>query len=117
MHEMAYVRNVVEIVCEYAQRAGAKEVRTVRLTIGEARDIIEDYFQGLFRHLAKDTIASQAEIIITRTPLTVRCNQCKTVFPLNVYDQSTWICPTCGAEHDYKVYSGMEFSVDEIIVV
>ena len=116
MHEMAYVRQVVEIVTDHATRAGAKKVLAVHLTIGEQRDIIEDYFGGLFRHLARGGIAADAEIIINRVPLTVACNRCHTVYPLSFRDKSTWPCAHCGAEHDYKVFTGMEFSIDEIDV-
>ncbi len=117
MHEMAYVRNVVDIVNEYATKENAAEVKAVYLTIGMARDIVEDYFQGLFQYLARGTVAERAEVVMRRIPFTVRCNQCGKVFPLNVHDPKTWKCPFCGAEQDYKLNSGMEFSIDGIKAV
>ena len=116
MHEMAYVRNVVDAVNECAEREGAAEVREVYLTIGEARDIVEEFFEGLFQFLARGTVAEHASIVIRRVPFTVRCNQCGTVFPLDVRDRATWACPACGAREDYHLNSGMEFSVDRIEV-
>ena len=116
MHEMAYVRNVVDLVCDYAAREGVDEVSAVYLTIGMSRDIVEDYFQGLFQFLARGTVAEHAEIVIRRVPFTVRCNRCGFVFPLNVHDERTWTCPACKAERDYQLNSGMEFSVDRIEV-
>lgn len=116
MHEMAYVRNVVDLVNDYAAREDVEEVSAVYLTIGMSRDIVEDYFQGLFQFLARGTVAEHAEIIMRRIPFTVRCNRCGFVFPLNVHDEKTWTCPSCKAEHDYQLNSGMEFSVDRIEV-
>ena len=116
MHEMAYVRNVVDAVNECAEREGAAEVREVYLTIGEARDIVEEFFEGLFQFLARGTVAEHASIVIRRVPFTVRCNRCGTVFPLDVRDRATWVCPACGAREDYHLNSGMEFSVDRIEV-
>lgn len=116
MHEMSYVRNVVDIVNKHAEREDVAEVKAVYLTIGMARDIVEEYFQGLFQFLARGTVAEHAEIVIRRMPLTVKCNQCGTVFPLNVHDESTWVCPNCKAEHDYKAHTGMEFTIDRIEV-
>lgn len=116
MHEMAYVRNVVDVVVEHAARAKASEVKAVYLTIGIARDIVEDYFQGLFQFLARGTVAEHAEIVMRRIPLTVKCNRCAMVFPLNVHDEKTWVCPRCGAQRDYAMHSGMEFTIDRIDV-
>ncbi|MCD7819752.1 MAG: hydrogenase maturation nickel metallochaperone HypA [Lachnospiraceae bacterium] len=116
MHEMALVRKVVDIVIEKAEAAGASEVRAVHLVIGEARDIVEDYFEGLFQYLARGTIAENAEMVIYRVPYTVRCNQCGFIFPINVFDEKTWVCPACQARRDYKLNSGMEFSIKNIEV-
>ena len=52
MHEMALVRNVVDIVVEQAEKSGAAEVKTVYLTIGQGRDVVVEYLDGLFQFLA-----------------------------------------------------------------
>ena len=117
MHEMALVRNVVDIVVEQAEKAGAKEVKTVYLTIGRGRDVVEEYLDGLFQFLARGTVAEHAELVVHTTPLTVKCNQCGFIFPINVFKQETWVCPSCKAEKDYKLNSGMEFMINRIEVV
>ena len=113
MHEMALTRDVVDIVVEQAEAAGAHEVRTVYLTIGYIRDIVEDLFERCFAFLARGTVAERAEIVITRVPLTVRCNGCCHVFHIDVHDESSWHCPHCH-EQSYVLNSGMEFSIDDI---
>lgn len=117
MHEMALVHNVVETVLDQAGKVGAREVGSVHLTIGEGRDVVEDYMQGLFAFLSRGTVAERAQLVIKRVPYTVRCTRCGTVFPLNVRDASTWVCPHCAAERQYRLHSGMEFTIDRIQVV
>ena len=116
MHEMALTRNVVDMVVEAAEAAGAAEVRAVHLTIGYMRDIVEDIFERCFAYLARDTVAEKAELVITRVPFTVRCNKCDYVYHIDVYDENTWTCSGCG-EKDYKLNSGMEFFVNNIEII
>ncbi|NCB24229.1 MAG: hydrogenase maturation nickel metallochaperone HypA [Bacteroidia bacterium] len=116
MHEMALTRNVVDIVVKEAEAAGATEVRTVSLTIGYVRDIVEDLFERCFAYMARGTVAEHAKLVITRVPLTVRCQKCTHVYHINVRDESTWGCPVCGGR-DYKLNSGMEFFVNDIAIV
>ena len=116
MHEMALMRQVVDTVLDYANDAGAVEVKTVYMTIGFNRDVVEAYMDSMFAWLAKGTIAADAELVIRRTPYTVKCNQCGRVFHINVFDESTWECPQCHAVRDYKLNSGMEFMINNIEV-
>ncbi|WP_162610952.1 hydrogenase maturation nickel metallochaperone HypA/HybF [Gordonibacter sp. An230] len=117
MHEMALVHGVVDAVLEHAGSIGAGEVTSVFLTVGQGRDVVEEYMQGLFAFLSKGTVAEHARLIVDRTPFAVRCNRCGSVFPIDVFDSSTWECPRCGAERDYRLHSGMEFTIDRIEVV
>ena len=48
MHEMSLTRNVLDIVLDEANAAGATRVQAVRVTIGDLRDIVEELFEGLF---------------------------------------------------------------------
>ncbi len=116
MHEMALVRNVVDIVVDQAQKANASEVKAVYLTIGSGRDVVIEYLDGLFQFLARGTVAEHAELVVQTTPMTVRCNQCGFIFPINVFKPETWVCPSCKAEKDYKLNSGMEFMINRIEV-
>ena len=114
MHEMSLVRSVVDIVLEHAKKTQAREVRAVHLVIGEGRDVVQDYMDGLFKFLARDTVAARADLVIRTTPLTVRCNRCGHVFPIDFARPETWVCPECAAPRDYKLNSGMEFVIDSI---
>lgn len=117
MHEMTLVSSVVNIVLDECEGKGILAVTSVHLTIGDARDVVDEMVPGLFRHLARGTIAENAEIVIRHVPVTVRCNQCGKIFPINVRDEASWSCPRCGAWRDYKMFSGVEFLVDGIEVI
>lgn len=114
MHEMAFVRNVVDIVVDEAEAADAAEISVVHLVIGEGRDIVEDFFQSLFQYLARGTVAEHATVDICRVPYMVKCNRCGAVFHVNVFDDATSVCPGCGTYQDYKLVSGLEFCISRI---
>lgn len=116
MHEMALVHQVVDTVLEQVRGTDVAEVTAVHLTICVGRDVIEDYMSGLFSFVARGTAAEHAQLVIRRVPYTVRCNQCGEIFPINVRDSSTWVCPQCEAVKDYRLFSGMEFMIDSISV-
>ena len=116
MHEMALVRNVLDIVLTQCEVHPTTAVRAIHLTIGELRDVIDEYIPGLFAHIARGTVAEHAEIVIHRMPYQVQCNHCKALFKPDLRDASTWVCPTCGTERDYRPYSGTEFRIDRIVV-
>lgn len=115
MHEMALCRNVVDIVLEEAKKARTPEVRSVGVTVGEVRDIVDDIFCDMFDWLARGTVAEHAKVTITRVPLIVTCQECGHEYHLDVHDQSTWPCPECG-KRNYKLKTGMEFYISNIEV-
>lgn len=116
MHEMALMSTAMDIVLDHAQKAGAKRVTKVFMTIGDGRDVVEDLLTGVFGHLARNTVVAGAELIVRRTPYLVRCNGCGRIYHIDVHDSSTFPRPSCGAEHDFKLVSGMEFRIESIEV-
>jgi len=117
MHEMSLVHDLVDVVVEHAQKNGMAQVKAVYLTIGQGRDIVVEFLDGLFKHLARNTIAAGADIVVEQRPITVQCNKCAHVFPINVYDEATWTCPGCGVAKDYVLKTGLEFYIDRIEAV
>lgn len=115
MHEMALTKDIVDTVLEYVQRAEAKRVHAVYLRIGYARDVVDELLQSCFTYYARGTQAEGAQLVVWRVPVTMRCNACGCVFPINLNNRSTWVCPSCGA-HDYRSNTGMEFMIDRIEV-
>ena len=116
MHEMALAENIVDMVVQAAEGAGAVRVKTVYLTIGAARDVVVDLLDGLIRHLARGTVAADAEVVILEAPVLGRCEECGATYPIDYTDlRASWDCPRCKGGR-YKVVSGMQFTVDRIEV-
>lgn len=117
MHEMALVRNIMEVVIDEAEAADAAEVTAVHVVVGEGRDIVDDLFESLFQFLARGTIAEHARIVIEKTPYQVRCNVCGNEFHIDLFDQHSQVCPSCGADRNYKLISGNELYISKIEAV
>lgn len=113
MHELALTRDALDLVLSEAKKAHASKVYSVTMSIGYLRDIVEDIFEGLFAHLARQTIAEGAELILIRVPAMVKCRKCQTIYHIEVFDSTTWTCPECN-QRDYQLLSGMEFRIDDI---
>lgn len=116
MHEMGLVRPLVDTVLDHCAGANVEKVLSVRLSIGEYVDVIEQYIPALFEFLARGTVAEHAKIIIERVPGYAACNACNDIFPIDVRDEATWHCPRCG-ERNYRMFSGREFRIDSIEVL
>lgn len=115
MHEMALCTEVVDVVLDEANQAGAVAVNEVHLVLGEVRDIVEDLFTGFFHHLARGTIAEGAVVVFTRVPVTAACHGCGQVFSVDMGTHEMCSCPFCEAQ-DYEVKTGMEFFIGSIDV-
>lgn len=114
MHEMAYLKRVLDVVVDAGQKDGAKEIDAIYLTVGEMRDFVDDFVQGFFSYLARGTIAQNAKIVMNRVPMTVRCNKCGTIYHFDIHDDSSTACPNCGAQ-DYQLNTGRELAISHIM--
>lgn len=115
MHEMALTSDIVCTVIREAKAAHASRVNAVHLTIGYARDIVEDLFEKCFSYLTRDTMAQDAALVVERVPVVVCCRECGTCYPISLADDSTLACPACHARR-YELQSGLEFTIDRIEV-
>lgn len=115
MHEMALVGNIVDIVVKHAQVAEAKEVISVKLRIGELRDIVDDMMEKCFRYVARGTVAENSQLNIEKVPLVICCNECNTTLHLQLHTAQTakTVCLKCG-KSDFKIIQGNELYVEDI---
>ena len=112
MHEMAVTEDILRIVTEHAQQAGASRVTDIYLVIGEMASFVDDSIQFYFDALAPETLAEGATLHFHRIPTRFRCRHCETEFAPTGRD---WLCPTCGALGG-DVIAGKEFYVESIEV-
>lgn len=115
MHEMSILTNVMDMVLDYAEKNGAEEVLEVSLVVGEMRDVVDELMESCFQFLARNTIAAHATLTMTKVPLRAQCAQCLLVFPVNVRDSRTLVCPDCGSRQ-LHIKTGKEFYIDSIAI-
>ena len=116
MHEMAIMTSVVDAVLQHAQDNGATQVRGVTLVVGELRDVVDELMESCFQHLARGTIAENAQLTMEKIPLRARCAECGLVFPVSLREPGAPSCPDCGST-DLGIFSGREFMLKSIDIV
>ena len=112
MHELAITQSMLDIVLEQAEKAGAKKVSRINLTIGELSGFVGECVQFYFNFLAKETPAEGATLAFTMVPATARCQSCHKLFKLKEFD---WTCPHCGG-NNIEITAGKELFVESIEV-
>lgn len=112
MHELPITEEILNISLRHAQRNGAKRILRIYLVIGELSDLIDEWVQRYFEHLAKETIAKEAKLVIERVPITVMCESCDKPFVVDKKEMD-FNCPDCG-EKGTELVSGREFTVKSI---
>jgi hydrogenase nickel incorporation protein HypA/HybF len=108
MHEMAMVKNALEMVCSEALRRGASRVTKIKLRIGEFRGVVKESFEFAYKSLRRDTLAADAELEIETVPLRVECERCGQVeCSAGDFD---FLCPRCG--DPAHIVAGREMEIE-----
>ena len=110
MHELSVTQNLLNLVLEQAEKAGAQRVTRINLRIGEMSGIVDNSVQFYFDFLSKDTLAQGARLAFARIPVRFRCRSCATEFEPGERD---WACPVCGATGG-EIVAGQEMAVESI---
>jgi len=112
MHELPVTEDILRIVAEHAQKAGAAHVTRINLVIGELTSFIDDSIQFYFEMLSPGTPAEGATLHFERVKTRFRCRQCAHEFEP---EGRNWMCPSCSALGG-DVIAGKEFYVESIEV-
>lgn len=112
MHELSITQSILSIVLEQAEAARSNKITRINLTIGELTGIVDECVELYFDIISKDTIASGAELIFKRPPISLRCRNCGTTFSS---DNLNLVCPEC-LEQSVEIVSGRECYVESIEV-
>ena len=112
MHELSVTENILEIALRHAQKAQARQVKTIYLVVGQLASIVDDSVQFYWELISADTIAEHASLNFRRIPAVLECLSCGHNFPL---DGSDLVCVQCGSA-EIKVIAGEEFYVEAIDV-
>ncbi len=112
MHELPVTEDILRIVADHAQKAGATRVTRINLVIGELTSFIDDSIQFYFEMLAPGTPAEDATLHFQRIKTRFRCHRCGQEFEP---EGRNWTCPACSALGG-DVIAGKEFYVESIEV-
>jgi hydrogenase nickel incorporation protein HypA/HybF len=116
MHELPITESILKVVLKHAQSNGVRKVMTVHMRIGKLSDLADEWIQRYFDYLSKGTVAEGAKLVIERTPVLVRCNDCSTSYEMDVTKVGDILCPACGGKTATLV-SGQEYFIEEIEVM
>ncbi|MCL7451415.1 MAG: hydrogenase maturation nickel metallochaperone HypA [Anaerolineae bacterium] len=108
MHEYSVTQSILDIALRHAQRAGARRILAVNLTIGELTGFVDESIQFYFDFMTRDTMAAGAELHFERIAARVRCHACQAEYAPP--DHRLWSCPECNALGG-EVIAGREFAV------
>ena len=68
MHELAITQSILDIARKAADEHGAKQVKSVRIMLGEYSGVVPQCIQYYFDVISKDTIAEGAVLDIQPNP-------------------------------------------------
>ena len=116
MHELQVTQRILDIVLRHAKTNGVNKVISIELKIGELSDLEDEWVQGYFDYLTKDTIAKNAKLKIERTPVVMKCDNCEHSFEINIKEIKDIQCPECGHK-EYTLMSGREYYIKDMEVI
>jgi hydrogenase nickel incorporation protein HypA/HybF len=116
MHELPIITNVLKLVIKQAETNKAQKVISISLTVGELRDLENEWMQRFFDFVSKDTIAIGAVLKIERSPVLFRCAECNESFPVKIREVKNILCPICNGGK-VTLISGDEFSINQMEIM
>ncbi len=104
MHEFSIIQDILKTVKQTAANNHLKKVNKATLEIGQLRQCVPEFLQFAFEILAKDTVASGAELIVREISVKALCLHCRKEFKI---ENNSYSCPYCDSM-DLDVLSGKE---------
>lgn len=112
MHELSLLKNVREILENNALTQQYSRVTRVTLEIGKLSSVEPDALRFCFDVVMKDSLAENAELIISELNGIGGCQQCQQQMEMeSLYD----FCVCCGS-HSVKLIQGAEMKIKELLV-
>ena len=93
MHELSLCRSIADLVETAATEAGCDAVRRITLEIGVAAPVEIEAIRFCLPLCLADTRAAEAEIVITRPTVEMKCRSCGALIS---GETRLAPCPACG---------------------
>lgn len=110
MHEMSVVSSIIDIALQTAGENNLSVIQKIKCKVGQQHHLAPDLMEYAFSFFSRDTIASQADLVIEKVPITMTCLDCKRLFTVS---NRMYICPDCGSVH-LNMVSGRELIIESI---
>jgi hydrogenase nickel incorporation protein HypA/HybF len=101
---------ILESSFEAAEKAGARRITEIRVTIGELTEIQEFALDFAFMSMTPGTMADGAKLVVTTVAPSSRCRECGVTYN---HDRFEMICPSCGS-FNVEPLTGRELTIDSI---
>jgi len=113
MHELPVINSILDVVLKHAHRHHVKKVIAVHLKVGELSDLEDKWMQHYFDYLSKGGVAEGARLVIERTPVVMRCEDCNMKYVVNIREDKELSCPKCGSTN-HSMISGREYFIQNL---
>lgn len=107
MHELSICQSITRVV---ERHAAGGTVRTVRLRVGELRQIVPDTLTYCWGLVTEGSDLEATTLEIERVPAAIRCRSCDHVHTLTA---PILVCPACRTQ-DVEIVSGEEFLITSL---
>jgi len=111
MHELSIATSILDIAIAACRDQGCSSVSSIRAKIGRASGVMVEPLEFAFECAKKNTIASDAALIIEIIPLGGDCKACGSAFEVDKPYLAA--CPSCGSTL-LRMQTGRELEVVEI---
>ncbi len=107
MHELSIAQSIFEAVGAEMVKCGAKELRSLKVRIGELTAVDPEALKFAFDSCTTKTHMQGATLIIEEAPLTGKCGECAMEFPIIDFGNR---CPHCSCTSVERV-TGTELDI------
>lgn len=111
MHELGIVYEVIKVVDNFVLENNITRVEKIVLEIGQLSQAIPRFIEECYPAAVDETAYETTKLEIITLPAMGDCRVCGEIY--NIVDRLK-ICPKCQSE-DYKIISGEEFNIREIV--
>jgi hydrogenase nickel incorporation protein HypA/HybF len=108
MHELSICGSIADIV---TRRANGRPVDTIRIRVGQLRQIVPDTLVYCWSVVSADTQLDGSQLDIESVPARIKCRGCDSVH--EVGDYPLLLCATCDSA-DVEVLAGEEFLITSL---
>jgi len=111
MHELGIVFEVIKIVDGFVKENNLTKVDKIVLEIGQLSQAIPRFIEECYPAAVDGTDYEETKLEIITLPANGQCNLCGEVYNIITHRK---ICPSCDMS-DFKLISGQEFNIKEIV--